>query len=153
MLALAAVAAAQTPKPPEQPIAFSHKQHTAASIPCKLCHPNAGTAERAGMPSTAQCMACHEAIKKDSPLIQKLAAFQKEEKAISWVRVYRLRDFVFFSHRTHSNAKVACGECHGPVEQRDALAAEVIHNMKSCMECHRVRKARNECHVCHELGQ
>jgi hypothetical protein len=39
------------------------------------------------------------------------------------------------------------------VEQRDVLAPEVVHNMKTCMNCHKQRKASNECHVCHELGQ
>jgi hypothetical protein len=152
-LALATALAAQTPRPPEQPVAFSHRQHAAAPVPCALCHPNAGRAERAGLPSTGQCMACHDVIKRDSVLIQKLASFQKEAKPIPWVRIYRLPDFVFFSHGTHANAKVACAECHGPVPQRDALAAEIIQNMKNCMDCHRLRKARNDCHLCHELGQ
>lgn len=144
---------AEAPKAPAQPIPFSHKQHAAASLPCEVCHPNAARAERAGLPAAAQCMVCHAGIKKYSRLIQKLATFQKEEKPIPWARVYRLPDFVFFSHGTHVNGKVACAECHGPVEQRNALAAEIIHNMKSCMDCHLVRKASQECHVCHELGQ
>jgi hypothetical protein len=98
-------------------------------------------------------MICHANITTHGGLIEQLATFQKEEKPIPWVRVYRLPDFVFFSHAKHATGKVACGECHGPVEDRDALAAEIVHNMKTCMNCHAVRKASNKCHVCHELGQ
>jgi hypothetical protein len=144
---------AQVPKAPVQPVPFSHQQHSAAAIACKHCHPNAARAERAGLPSAAQCMACHTSIKKESAAIQQLAAFHKEEKPIPWVRVYRLPDFVFFSHGTHVNADVQCTECHGPVEQRETLSAEIVHNMKTCMACHQTRKASNKCHVCHELGQ
>jgi hypothetical protein len=144
---------AESPKAPEQPIPFNHKRHVALSLRCEMCHPNATKAERAGLPAAAQCMVCHTGIKTDSPSIQELAAFHKQEKPIPWVRVYRLPDFVFFSHSTHVNAKVECAECHGPVAQRDTLAAEIVHNMKTCMACHSDRKASNKCHVCHELGQ
>jgi hypothetical protein len=118
-----------------------------------MCHPNAAKAERATLPAAAQCMACHSSVSKDSPDIRKLAALHKEGKPIPWKRVYRLPDFVFFSHATHVDARIACAECHGPVEQRDTLAAEVVHNMKTCMACHSARSASNKCHVCHELGQ
>jgi hypothetical protein len=156
MLALAALswsAAADTSKAPEQPIPFSHKLHAEAAIRCAMCHPNAAKAERAGIPTAAQCMVCHTGIRKDSPVVRDLAEFHKQEKKIPWVRVYRLPDFVFFNHSTHVNAKAACAECHGPVEQRETLSAEVIHNMKTCMACHLARGASNKCHVCHELGQ
>jgi hypothetical protein len=144
---------ADTPKAPAQPVSFSHKRHADAGIRCNMCHPNGAKAERAGLPSAAQCMACHTTVSKDSPQIRELATFHKDQKRISWARVYRLPDFVFFSHATHVNGKVACADCHGPVEQRDTLAAEVVHNMKTCMACHSARGASNKCHVCHELGQ
>ena len=146
-------AASEEPKPPTQPIPFNHKLHAAAGLQCSVCHPNAAKTARAGLPSAAQCMVCHAGIKKDSPAIQKLAALQAEPKPIPWARVYKLPDFIFFSHATHVNGKVACAECHGPVEQREVLAAEVTHNMKNCIECHLVRKVTSECNVCHELGQ
>jgi hypothetical protein len=144
---------ADSRKAPEQPLPFSHKRHAAFSLSCEACHPKAPKEERAGLPASAQCMLCHANIKKDSQLNQQLAAFQKEEKPIPWSRVYRLPDFVFFSHAKHVTGKVSCAECHGPVEERDVLAAEIVHNMKTCMDCHKVRKASNQCHVCHELGQ
>jgi hypothetical protein len=152
-VALSCFAASENPRPPAQPVPFNHKLHAGVGLQCGMCHANAAKAERAGLPQAAQCMVCHAGIKNDSPDIVKLAGFQANQKPIPWARVYRLPDFIFFSHATHVNGKVACAECHGPVEQREALAAEVAHTMKSCMECHLVRKVTNECHVCHELGQ
>src|SRR5438046_1109610 len=82
--------------PAAQPIPFSHKQH-AATVACNICHTTATTAERAGLPAASQCMLCHQNVKQDSPSIRKLAGYLKESKPIPWVRVYRVRDFVFFS--------------------------------------------------------
>ena len=135
-----------------QPIPFSHKQHSPVAA-CNLCHPTAASGERAGLPSTSQCLACHAAVKKDSPLIQRLAAYPKEEKPVPWVRVYRVPDFVFFSHARHLSAKIECAACHGPVHQRDVLEKEVPTSMKACMDCHRVRGVSLACNLCHELGQ
>lgn len=65
-----------------------------------------------------------------------------------------MRDFIFFSHVRHvSDAKVECARCHGDVTKADTVTLEVEHTMRSCMDCHRERKATNECNVCHELGQ
>lgn len=138
---------------PEQPVPFNHKQHAAVGLQCRQCHAKVTKSERAGLPDAAQCMGCHSEIRKDSPAIQKLAAFHKEEKPLPWARVYRIPDFIFFSHAKHVAGKVACSECHGPVEQREILATEVTHNMKTCMDCHRTRKVSNNCHTCHELGE
>ena len=135
-----------------QPVPFSHKQHT-ANVACNVCHATAEKAERAGMPPVAQCMLCHENVKRESPHIQKLAQYQKNNKPVPWVRVYRIPDFVFFSHAKHTAAKVECAACHGPVEQRDVLAKEVATDMKTCMDCHKSRGASLVCNLCHELGQ
>jgi hypothetical protein len=151
-VALPLMIAAAT-KAPEQPIPFSHKQHAPIAPDCQMCHRTLAKAERAGLPQTEECMACHSAIQKNSPAIEKLTSFYKEKTRVPWARVYRLPDFVFFSHAKHMAGKVTCTECHGPVERRDVLAAEVLHNMKTCMDCHRVRKASNNCHSCHELGE
>jgi hypothetical protein len=151
--ALPLILIADTAKAPSQPVPFSHKSHADAKIRCNMCHPNAAKAERAGLPSAAQCMACHTSINKDSPQIRQISTFHTERKPIPWVRLYRLPDFVFFSHSTHVNGNVACAACHGPVEQRETLAADVTHNMKTCMACHSARGVSNKCHVCHELGQ
>lgn len=102
-------------------------------------------------PATSYCMSCHRFTKTDSPAIQKLAAFDRNHQEIPWVRVYKLPDYVSFSHRTHLNASVKCEECHGQVSQRDRLFVESDLSMAGCMACHKNRKASLECDSCHEL--
>ena len=138
--------------PVAQPIPFSHRQHAAVAA-CNLCHATAATAERAGIPSVSQCMLCHEGVKKDAHSIRRLATYHKEGKPVPWVRVYRLPDFVFFSHARHLGAKIECAACHGPVEQREVLSQEVPATMKTCLDCHRSRDVSIACNLCHELGQ
>ena len=136
-----------------QPLPFSHKQHVAAGLSCKDCHVNVAKKERAGLPDAERCMLCHMAIKTDSPAVQKLARIHQDGKRLDWVRVYRVPDFVFFSHANHVKAQVECASCHGPVEKRDVLAKEVSTSMITCMNCHVAKKASISCHLCHELGQ
>jgi hypothetical protein len=96
-------------------------------------------------------MACHQTIKADSPAIQKLAEFHKNEKPVPWERIYRVPDYVWFSHELHhKEAKIACETCHGPVAERDVLAKEKPTSMASCMTCHAEMQAANECDVCHD---
>jgi len=136
-----------------QPVPFSHKQHAIAGAKCADCHVGASAGERARLPDAARCMVCHIGIKKDSPPIRELARYQAEGKPVPWVRVYRVPDFVFFSHARHGKAGVDCLICHGPVPARDVLQKEVSTSMKYCVDCHRARKATVECSRCHELGQ
>ncbi len=136
----------------QQPVPFSHKQH-APVADCNLCHQKASKGERAGLPAAAQCMLCHAGIKKDSPPIQTLAAFARDGKLVPWVRVYRIPDYVFFSHATHLEGKVECSACHGPVAEREILVKELPTDMKSCIDCHKARRATVTCNACHELGQ
>lgn len=119
-----------------QPAAFSHRAH--APLKCQECHPGSLTQARAGLPSAAKCAQCHRDMKLP---------------ALDWVRVYKLPDFVFFSHQRHARAAAECGACHGPVASRDVLMKEVSTSMDACMDCHRQRNASLACNVCHDLGQ
>jgi c(7)-type cytochrome triheme protein len=103
-----------------------------------------------GFPATSFCMSCHQTVKAESPHIQKMAAIAKEKQPIPWVRVYRIPNYVYFSHRVHTAAGATCEACHGPVRERDVITKEVVHNMSSCMACHAAKKARNDCTACHE---
>jgi len=136
-----------------QPVPFSHKQHVAAGLSCKDCHATVTEKEHAGLPDAEKCMLCHTTIKTDSPAVRKLAQIHKDGGKLDWVRVYRVADFVFFSHANHVNADIKCAICHGQVEQRDVLAKEVSTSMITCMNCHVVKKASISCYLCHELGQ
>jgi hypothetical protein len=135
-----------------QPIPFSHKSHAAAGAACKDCHTTAETKERAGLPQADRCMLCHRSIKTDSPAVRELARLHKEGKKLSWVRIYTVPEFVFFSHASHLKAGVGCETCHGPVATREILAQEVSTTMTACMNCHAARDVSNDCHFCHSLG-
>jgi cytochrome c7-like protein len=135
-----------------QPVPFSHKQHVSAGSECKDCHPKAFTHDYAGLPRASTCMICHQAVKKDSPHIRKLTELAPDGGKVKWVRVYRVPDFVFFSHKNHIGAEEKCETCHGPVAERTVLAKEVSTSMTACMNCHQQREVSNDCHFCHALG-
>jgi len=135
-----------------QPIPFSHKRHRAAGLGCLDCHTGAKSQEAAGLPSAQKCIFCHVSIRTDSPSIRQIAAAAKSGEPIHWVRVYRLPDFVFFSHASHARAGVDCANCHGSVGEREVLSAEVSTKMPRCVECHRERRVSTDCALCHQLG-
>ena len=150
------VALAQAPpKPaPVQPVPFSHKQHAGTlKLKCNMCHPNRDPGESMGIAAASVCMQCHASVKKDSPAIQKVAESAETKRPIRWVRVYEIPTYVFFSHRAHAEAGNTCQECHGLVAERDQLYREVDLSMTGCMDCHRQKKASNDCLYCHEQRQ
>ena len=150
---IAAAVLAQTAKPPDppaQPLPFSHRTHAEQGLNCQGCHNNPEPGEKMGLPPTATCMACHEAVAADKPAIKELTRFHKNKQALPWVRIYRNPEWVRFSHRTHLEADAKCARCHGAVAERDALWKEVPISMESCMKCHRENSASIACNYCHE---
>jgi len=157
LFSLALLASAQTPKakyippPPAQPLPYSHKQHLSLGLECKNCHEMPEPGDFAGLPSTAICMGCHNQVKKDSPAIQRLAEYHRESKPVPWARVYRIPDYVFFSHKEHvTRGKANCETCHGPVRERDVMRKEKDTSMAACMDCHRTNNAPLTCDYCHD---
>ena len=145
--------AAVAPVPVEQPLPYSHKTHIALGLQCRDCHSIAEPGFLAGYPAESKCMACHSSIKADSPHIQRLAEFESGGEAVPWKRVYRVPDFVWFSHASHvDDAAVECETCHGPVAEREVLFQEKPTTMASCMECHARHNAPNDCDLCHDPG-
>jgi hypothetical protein len=136
-----------------QPIPYSHKTHLALGLQCKNCHTNPDPGEMMGFPATKTCMGCHATVKTDSPAIQKLAQFAKDQKPVPWVRIYQIPGYVYFSHRAHQEAEANCQTCHGPVAQRETITKEVDISMGACMDCHRKNKASIDCTYCHEQKQ
>ncbi len=135
---------------PRQPIPFSHKTHVALGQRCLDCHAMPEPGDLATFPKEAKCMSCHTAIKAESPAIVKLAEYYKEKKPVPWVRIYKVPDYVFFSHQNHhKKAKIACETCHGPVAERAVMTREKPASMLSCMDCHDQMGASNECNFCH----
>ena len=103
------------------------------------------------IPAADKCMTCHSTVKKDSPAIQKLAEYQKNKEDIPWKRVYKLPDFVFFSHKTHlEGAKASCEDCHGQVRDLEVMRKLKVIDMAFCVDCHRTKNAPNTCTTCHD---
>ncbi len=157
LAALAALCAAQLPDlkiertAPEQPLPFSHKQHVSTNgMKCQQCHPVPDPGDFATLPKTALCMGCHSSVKTDSPHIKKLAGLHAENKRVPWAGVYRVPDWVSFSHRKHVTSGASCEDCHGPVAERAVLRREKDLSMAACMDCHRAKRASNDCLLCHD---
>ncbi|HVG95209.1 MAG TPA: cytochrome c3 family protein [Planctomycetota bacterium] len=62
-------------------------------------------------------------------------------KPVAWVRVHDLPDFVFFDHRSHVTAGVACETCHGPVQSMSRMRQQENLTMGWCVNCHRQMNA------------
>jgi hypothetical protein len=138
---------------PVQPVAFSHKRHvTTIGMKCEDCHELSADGKQMQIANVAKCMICHQSVMTTSPEIQKFARLEKEGQEVSWVRLYQLPPFVFFSHQKHVDAKVNCAVCHGAVHSQDVLGQEKDISMVSCVNCHQLRKAPTTCSTCHDIG-
>ncbi|GEM_PF-5989411 len=141
---------------PVQPIWFSHEVHaTQNGIDCEYCHVDARTGRHAGVPSLEVCMNCHTQVKEGSISGKQEIAkiyehlgynpetmqYDKPAKPIEWVKVHNLPDHVYFNHAQHVQAgKVACQECHGPVEKMNRVVEYEEFAMGDfCLKCHRER--------------
>jgi Cytochrome c7 and related cytochrome c len=137
----------------QQAIPFPHKTHVEkAMLKCtEYCHETVTKGPRAGLPSVKTCMICHDAIATDRPLIQKVADYSKRGVDIPWQRVYGFTQeaHVRFDHSPHLRAKVDCTTCHGNIAQQTVAERSVNHSMGFCVDCHRERKASNDCLTCH----
>lgn len=56
---------------------------------------------------------------------------------IAWTKVHRLPAFVYFEHRSHVGAGVACQQCHGPIETMERVRQFGTLAMGWCVNCHR----------------
>lgn len=142
---------AQESRPPVQPVAFSHKIHTAVGLKCQECHPNPDPGDHMTLPAAARCMQCHATIASQKPEIKKLAEFSASKKPIPWVRVYSVPAMAYWNHRAHLSASLQCEACHGQVAQMDAVAKVTnVTTMDGCIACHREKGAGTGCGFCHE---
>jgi formate-dependent nitrite reductase cytochrome c552 subunit len=60
-----------------------------------------------------------------------------EETPIEWVQIHKLPDFVYFEHRVHVTAGVACQTCHGQIQTMERVRQEFDLTMGWCVNCHR----------------
>ena len=160
---------------PVQPIFFSHLIHAGSfNISCQYCHSAAARGRAATIPSLSVCMGCHKIVAaQGNPQIAKLQDYWQRQEPIPWVRVFKVPEYVWFPHKPHVRADVACQTCHGPIEAMERVGAEtgqrlgndllnliglrpapVKLTMGWCVECHRESNAKGkqaplDCIACH----
>jgi mono/diheme cytochrome c family protein len=124
---------------PEQPIKFSHKLHAGQyQINCNYCHTGVYAGKGGNVPSANICMNCHNAIKRESPEIQKIYAAIENDEPIQWVRVHNLPDLAYFNHSQHTNVGgLECKSCHGEIEKMEVVEQRSSLTMGWCIDCHR----------------
>lgn len=123
---------------PTQPIHYSHAVHAGMlEIDCQYCHFSAQRGRYAGIPPAQICMNCHNQVKTDDVEVQKIAVALANDEPIKWVRIHNLPDHVYFSHKPHVNAGLACQQCHGPVESMGRVEQHAPLTMGWCLDCHR----------------
>ena len=138
---------------PEQPINFSHRIHAGDfEIPCMYCHTQARRSISAGVPSVNKCVGCHNEIATDRPQIRKVINYFDNKEPIPWVKVHDLPDFVYFPHKRHVQADVACQTCHGPVETMEKVTRMAPVKMGECLACHKENEVEHglDCWTCHK---
>lgn len=146
---VAAVTAFATPKnnavgyKPAQPIPFNHKTHVdQLGLDCRYCHSFVDQSDHSNVPSANTCWNCHQHVRKDSPKLEPLhRAMDKayplyDGKPIAWVKVHKMPDYVYFSHRAHVNRGVSCASCHGNVDQMAVVEQAKPLSMAFCLDCH-----------------
>jgi hypothetical protein len=140
------------PKPPTQPLPFSHKLHASQGLECSSCHEMPEPGKDAGIPPTATCMACHSENPKNLESIKLLAEYDKKGEPIPWKRQYHVEGYVFFTHKNHvTTAKLTCDACHGAIQDMDVTLKVKEVSMTNCLECHKERNAPQNCGTtCHE---
>lgn len=136
-----------------QPIAFNHALHVDGGISCARCHPGAREGIRAGLPSMAVCLECHEEALTENPEEAKVLAYRDRRGEVPWTPLAWVGESnVFFSHRRHAGAAaISCERCHGPVEKTSKPPETSIHDwsMALCLDCHRREEASRDCLSCH----
>jgi cytochrome c7-like protein/class III cytochrome C family protein len=122
----------------EQPVPFSHKHHVnGLGIDCRYCHTSVEDVAFAGIPAVKTCMTCHSQIWTEAPILEPIRTSYRTDKAIEWIRVHDLPDFVYFNHSIHVRKGVGCVSCHGRVDQMPLMRKVNSLDMQWCIACHK----------------
>jgi hypothetical protein len=121
-----------------QPVMFSHEHHVGVlGFDCRYCHAHAEDSDFAGMPTAETCMNCHLQLYTTAPMLRPVRDAWATGEPLRWRRVYRIPDFVRFSHKVHVQNGVACVSCHGRMDEQPLTRQETPLTMRWCLECHR----------------
>ncbi len=147
---------------PEQPIHFSHVTHVQKNkMECQYCHWSVGKAGYAAIPEVQTCAGCHASLVPGAPpripgttdeqktQIKKLVDYWEQGRAIEWVKVHVMPDYIRFNHKRHVKAGVTCQQCHGQVPKMEVVERATSMKMGWCVDCHRQKGATIDCYACH----
>lgn len=135
-----------------QPFPFPHSTHVGRQIACtEYCHESVSEGPVAGLPSVRTCMSCHRTQATNRPRIRLITAMYQQGRDITWNRVfgYPPTAHVRFNHAPHIRAEVECSTCHGNIGAQQVARRNVDMTMGFCVNCHRERKAPDDCLTCH----
>ncbi len=139
----------------EATVPFTHRPHMQkGGLSCVFCHSQVRRGPSADLPPLELCAGCHKWLSVQTPATRAVVAAYDAGVEVSWARVYKLPDFVYFTHQSHVVvAKVECATCHGDVAQM-ALAQKAVRlNMKFCIGCHAQQTEQEQlmdCDICHK---
>jgi Cytochrome c7 and related cytochrome c len=123
---------------PRQPVPFSHEHHVGRlGLDCRYCHTSVEQAAFAGIPPTHICMTCHSQIWTNAAVLQPVRDSLAQHQPLSWVRVNRVPDYVYFDHSIHIAKGVGCTTCHGPIGSMPLTYRAEPLTMGWCLSCHR----------------
>ena len=139
-----------TPPSQSQPVPFSHNLHREVGLVCAYCHFETTAESEVVIPAVDTCMACHVSVKLESPSIQKLASYHRDQLPVPWVKSHALPKYVWFSHQGHhQNAALTCAACHTQAAGDHAVVDKPPTSMEFCMDCHAEQNAPIGCSACH----
>src|SRR6185312_15578571 len=150
---IACLASAQDTPGPAQPIPFSHKIHVGGvKLICADCHTQPAIfGDPVSIPDAAGCLECHAYSVLLTPTLKQLNAYNEKKQPIPWVRIFRLKQFVFFDHRFHVMNGAQCEQCHGPIGTEDVVSDQLkTTSMGFCQACHVKTRALTGCNTCHD---
>ncbi len=134
-----------------QPLRFNHKIHAENELTCQDCHPYFLEYASSGRPELETCILCHEEALTESEEEKKLLGYIQSGNEIEWVRLFRVPEDVYFSHRRHvAVGNVECAVCHGDIGESTRPPSNPRNmSMKKCMDCHEDKQVNNDCIACH----
>jgi hypothetical protein len=122
----------------DQPVPFSHKHHVGElGIDCRYCHTGVESGAEASLPATHVCMTCHSQIWTSAEVLAPVRQSLAQNKPLTWHRVARLPDYVYFNHSIHVARGVPCATCHGRIDEMPLTVQAQPFQMQWCLDCHR----------------
>jgi hypothetical protein len=123
---------------PRQPVPYSHRLHVGElGLDCRYCHASVEISNVANLPPTLTCMNCHQTVRRDSELLAPIRDSAQSGRPMRWIRVHKLPDYAYFSHRVHVTGGIGCVSCHGRIDEMDTVTQTTPLSMSWCLDCHR----------------